>query len=229
MKKKIGLVFVVFFLLTSIVFAATPSDFYNYGNNIYSKGDYKKAITYYIYAAKLEPKNPTYYSAIAACYAKMGNQAMANKFSRYAQTLTGNSGNGVSVETGSEKMKITAFAGFTTASMTKVNALIDKIPALFTASGGTATKQNIGNGFIVGTQGGFGLIKGLYVGPRLEYVGILTAKTTGSYTLTGMTTSIEFSGSIINIMGGASYYYPLSGSPFTLSGDLYMGYGIAEI
>ena len=229
MKKKFVLVFVVVFFLSSIVIAATSADYYNYGNTIFSRGDYKKAITYYNYAAKLEPKNPTYYSAIADCYEKMGNQTMANKFSAYAKTLPQSVRNGVSMETMLEKIKFTAFAGFTTASMTKVNSEIKTVYDSLIAAGATASKQNFGNGFIVGTQSGYSLMKGLYIGPRLEYVGILPGKTTGSLTFFGTTAaaSFEYSGSILDVMGGTSYYYLIPGVPLTISGDLYLGYGLA--
>jgi len=198
-------------LLSSMVFAAGAQDYYNYGNTTFQKGDYKKAMTYYSYAAKLDPKNPDYYRAIAACYGKLGNKAMAAKYNNYADSLgTGKNSPG---RPAAEKIKITVFAGFTTVAMSKVNNDIDTLYSNAIAGGGTGQKEDLGSGFIIGAQGGYNVFPGLYAGPRMELIDVPTAKTTYSGSVFGMTYSGEadYSGSMFPVLVGASYYYPNSG------------------
>lgn len=235
MRKKFVLLVIAVLLFSTLIQAAGAPDFYNYGNALYKKSDYKKALVYYTQAAKLDKRNPAYYSAIASCYDKLGNAPMAKKFNSYSQALSKNGGSSGSTNVGN-KIKVTAFAGFTTAGMTQVNVIIDTIAAAGTASGETVTTQNLGGGFLIGAQAGYSVIKGLYVGPRLEFASIFAGKTTASIDTPAMPpyypamheeTVYTFGASITDILLGASYYYTLSGQPFVFSGDLYLGYGLA--
>ncbi|MGD0566444.1 MAG: hypothetical protein ABSA34_03825, partial [Candidatus Goldiibacteriota bacterium] len=177
----------------------------------------------------LDPKNPDYYRAIAACYGKLGNKAMAAKYNNYADSLgTGKNSPG---RPAAEKIKITVFAGFTTVAMSKVNNDIDTLYSNAIAGGGTGQKEDLGSGFIIGAQGGYNVFPGLYAGPRMELIDVPTAKTTYSGSVFGMTYSGEadYSGSMFPVLVGASYYYPIQGQKITLSGDLYLGYGAAGV
>jgi hypothetical protein len=224
-NSKITLIIISILLFSSMILAASASDYYNYGNAVFHKGDYKKALTYYSYAAKLNPKNPDYYRAMAACYEKLGNKSMSAKCGNYADSIS-NEKNGPS-----EKIKISAFGGFTTVGMSKVNNFIDTSYSRATSLGATGQKQDLGSAFIIGAQGGYNAYPGLYIGPRLELIGVPTAKTAFSGSEFGFPYADEsdYSGSIFPVMVGASYYYPVQGQKIILSGDLYLGYGAAGI
>lgn len=226
--KKTGIITTLLLLsFVSALFAAGGADNYKKGTALYSKGKYKQALSFYSMAIKQEPRNPAYYAAAAACYKKLGNQAAAQKYEGYVKALTrkpGSPGAGIA-----QKIKISAAAGFTTASMTGVNERINNYYANVTNSGGTGELHNIGAGFTVGLQAGYALINGLYVGPRFEFIGIIPAKSTFSVPLANSSGWIEYGGSLVDIMLGASYSLPLSGMPLSLRGDLYLGYGMAGL
>jgi hypothetical protein len=229
--KKSWLVSVIIMLLliSAAAFAAGAADYYNYGNSTFNKGDYKKALSYYNYAVKLDPKNRDYYRAIASCYEKLGKPSMAEKYNNYADTLSKDkSENGVAA---AGKIKATVFAGFTTVAMSKVNDFIDSMYSEAIAAGGTGQKQDLGGAFIIGAQGGYNVYPGLYVGPRFEFVDVPTAKTiyTGTFFFMPFSGESDYSESILPLLVGASYYYPIQGQKLVISGDLYIGYGFAGV
>jgi hypothetical protein len=226
MLKKMLCLAAVVLLLSSIILAASAPDYFNYGNALFKKGEYKKAITYYTYAARMDQHNPDYYNAIAACYKKLGNKAASIKYSAYAETVSKRGGSSASADVG-EKIKVAAFAGFTTAAMAKANSDLASVYASVIAAGGTGSTQNLGGGFIIGAQGGYSFLKGLYVGPRLELISVFSAKTSISISFMGVSLAedIEYGASITDFLAGASYYLPLQGMPVVLSADLHLGYG----
>ena len=224
MKKIIFLGALILLFISSAAFAAGAADYYNSGNGMFKKGDYNKALNYYSYAAKLEPRNPSYYRAISACYQKLGNAAMAKKYEAYAQSLS-KTGGSPAPSGAAEKFRVSAFGGFTTVAMPMVNAEL-AVDATHGAVFGATTKiSDMGSAFLIGAQGGYMVYNGLYVGPRFEFIGA----STGKYTETSgsATGTIEYGGSIFDLLAGASYYFPIHGIPLVLSGDLYFGFGAA--
>jgi hypothetical protein len=231
MRKEIPFLLALFFLFSTIMLAANAGDYYKYGSQLFKKGDYKKALSYYSEAAKLDPRNPEYYTAIASCYSKMGEKANAKKFAGYAESLSKHGMAAGAAAGAADKIKISAFTGFSTVSMSAVNTDLDTRYKNAVSAGGTGSKQDLGSGFLLGAQGGYSVLNGLYAGPRLEYIGVLSAKTSVSGSILGMTiaTTSEYGGSLFDMLAGASYYYPLNGTQLTLSGDLYVGYtGLQE-
>jgi hypothetical protein len=236
MKKIFLSVIMVVFVFASMAIAASADDYFKFGNAVYKKGDYNKAMVYYKYAAKMEPRNPTYSYAIAACYEKTGNTAMAAKYRNYAKSLPANGQNNVQTASpapsgvSDTKLKNTIFFGFTSVAMQKVNAELDSMAAAATLMGTTPEKVNTGGAFFLGAQSGYRIINGLYAGPRVEYIGGAYGKVAYTETYFGVsdTLTTEFSMSMIDLAVGASYSFPLS-IPLDLSAGLYLGFGSAAM
>jgi tetratricopeptide (TPR) repeat protein len=205
----LSLVFVMF--LSGAAMCATAADYVNAGMKFYKAGDYKKAISFFTAAVKLE-KNPKYYKAIGACYQKMGDTASAQKYFNYSAKLAGGGAATGTAQAKNKSVNISVFGGFTTVAMGKFNDMINN----FTGTG--ITKGLMGPAFNIGAGAGFAVIPGLYIGPRFEYIG-------ASAVTTGGTDSLLYEISLVPLLAGATYTLSLEGAPVDLSGLLYLGYG----
>jgi tetratricopeptide (TPR) repeat protein len=241
--KKIYLFCVAALLISSLAMAAGAADYYNAGVGSMNKGDYKKAFSYFNYAAKLEPKNPANYEKIGECYEKAGNKAMAAKYYKYAQSLKNSGTSGAaSGNKDTSKINVSAFAGFTTVSMSKLNKKFEDL-----MNGNIAYYQNsygytasgkagkFGSGFLIGVDGGYTLMPGLSAGLRIEDIMATSSKSSFSYAYYSTfysysySSSYEISGNIIPILVGVSYSYNIINIPLSIGGGLYAGYGFAGL
>jgi hypothetical protein len=241
--RSILFILAVILSLSTLSFAAAAAgDFYNYGLKVYDTQNYKKAMTYFIQAAKMNKSNPEYFRMIGNCLEKTGDTVNAKKYFAFADRLEKKSAAAGPAKTAS-RFKVTGFAGFTTVAMTKQNAEIDKqyangetIKAVIPDT--TNTKNDFGGAFMAGADFGYYVIPNLSIGARLEYIGAMTAKTILKYSYTDYDywgnpyqvdndESTEMNASIVPILVGASYDYALPGAPIIFGGELFLGYGFA--
>jgi hypothetical protein len=244
--KKLSVIilsFIFIALFCSSAFSATALEYYNYGQKLLGNGNGKDAIKYFNAAAKLEPRNPSYYNAIGDCYDSMGNTAMAEKYHAYADKLSSSSASGGISKGNEAKIEVILFSGGTSTSggsayvpvfalsyekyITPMMSVTGSLGYVF---GGSQSMDDgmgdaismTGSGFMV--QGKLNwhldkMVKGLFAGPNLAFMPISyeIKDTTTDYFGNKSTTTSKFSESMI--MGGAQvgYTYVLE-SGFKLTG-----------
>ena len=136
---------------------------------------------------------------------------------------------GVFVFSASAGFNANVFGGYTTVSMAKVNNLLRTISDVWGSPPAGVEKKftQLTPGFLVGGEFGFSPIPGLSIGPRVEYIGVLTAGVEMTQASTGFYQKLEFTNYLLPIMGGATFVVALPGLPISAGGGVYLGYGIA--
>ena len=135
---------------------------------------------------------------------------------------------GVFVFSASAGFNANVFGGYTTVSMTKFNDLLQtSYDGVSVPSGWDKKLTKITQGFLVGGEVGYSPIPGLSIGPRVEYIGGLSGGLEMTEASTGYYTKVQFTNSLLPILGGATFVVALPELPISLGGGVYLGYGIA--
>ena len=135
---------------------------------------------------------------------------------------------GVFVFSASAGFNANVFGGYTTVSMTKFNDLLQtSYDGVSVPSGWDKKLTKITQGFLVGGEVGYSPIPGLSIGPRVEYIGGLSGGLEMTEASTGDYTKVQFTNSLLPILGGATFVVALPELPISVGGGVYMGYGIA--
>jgi hypothetical protein len=127
------------------------------------------------------------------------------------------------------EFNIRTISGYTHISLENINNYINRAYNAAKADNITdLSKQGMGNAWFVGLDGGYTIIPGLSIGPRVEYIGAFPGHMQGVSNSLSTTASVDFSAALIPIMGGVSYTLKMPDSPFSFGAEAYAGYGFAD-
>ncbi|MEI7641363.1 MAG: hypothetical protein WCJ46_07675 [bacterium] len=121
------------------------------------------------------------------------------------------------------------FGGYTTVSMKIFNDNLQlSYDSMGTPPPGYVKKlTKLTQGFLVGGEVGYSPMPGLSIGPRVEYIGVLTGGVEATQASTGYYYKVQFTNYLLPIMVGSTYVVALPELPISVGGGVYMGYGIA--
>jgi|GEM_PF-2091726 hypothetical protein len=131
---------------------------------------------------------------------------------------------------------VETFGGYAIVNMSSLNNNIDLIHKNAIADSSVSyvsAQQYVENGWFIGIDGGYCLLPGLSIGPRVEYLSTFPAQmiidSTKLYGTTTTRATADITATLIPIEAGITYLYQIPGTKLSISAEVYGGYGFGSL